>query len=156
MRPGAEKDTAPVTCASSEQEAVCSAAIEEATGEDFEDCPCTGRNLDKFTAPAALLAIAEAGQISGYAIAARVQSLTLSGDSGVDHSGVYRSLRKMEASGMVASLWEAGDKGPARRLYTLTDSGRRCLDRWAMTLRSHSRAIEGFLREYGAVQSSKG
>lgn len=122
---------------------------------DFEDCPCTGRNLDKFTAPAALLAIAEVGELSGYAVAARVQNLSLSRESGVDHSGVYRTLRKIEAMGLVASSWEPGEKGHARRVYTLTESGWRCLDTWAITLRGHADAIEDFLREYGAVRASK-
>ncbi len=117
----------------------------------FDDCPCTGRNLEKFTHPAALLAIAEAGSISGYDIARRVRELSLSGETGVDHSGVYRTLRKMEETGLVASSWEAGDKGPARRLYTLTDSGRDCLDVWARTLKRHSQAIESFLEEYAVL-----
>ena len=41
---------------------------------DLNDCSCTGRNIGKFTSPAALLAIAEAGQISGYDIAERLRS----------------------------------------------------------------------------------
>jgi len=123
--------------------------------EDFKDCPCTGRNLDKFTAPAALLAIADTGELSGYSIAARVQGLPLSREEGVDHSGVYRTLRKMETMGLVASSWEPGEKGPARRVYTLTDSGMRCLDTWAVTLRSHVDAIENFLKEYEALRAKR-
>ncbi len=118
----------------------------------FEDCPCSGRNLDKFTAPAALLAIAEAGSASGYAIVARIRELPLSGATGVDHSAVYRALRKMEGTGMVVSSWQVGSGGPARRLYALTEIGHRCLDTWAETLGRQSQAIEGFLEEYRAFR----
>ncbi len=119
----------------------------------FVDCPCTGRNLDKFTAPAALLAIAEAGGASGYSIAARIRELPLSGETGIDHSAVYRALRKMEQTGMVVSSWEAGGAGPARRVYALTDRGQRCLDTWADTLGRQLRAIEGFLEEYRVLRN---
>jgi len=132
-----------------EQNRVENAASEATT---FEHCPCSGRNLDKFTAAAALLAIAESGTASGYAIVARLREMPLSGASGVDHSAVYRSLRKMEQTGMVASTWVAGSAGPARRLYELTDRGYGCLDTWAETLGRLSRAIEGFLGEYRAVR----
>jgi PadR family transcriptional regulator, regulatory protein PadR len=121
---------------------------EKSYASAFEDCPCSGCNLDKFTAPAALLAIAESGKASGYAIVARIRARPLSGATGVDHSAVYRALRRMEQTGMVVSSWEAGSGGPARRLYTLTDRGYRCLDTWAETLRRQSQAIEGFLAEY--------
>jgi PadR family transcriptional regulator PadR len=119
----------------------------------FDGCPCTGRNLDKFTAPAALLAIAQAGRASGYSVVARIRELPLSGGTGVDHSAVYRALRKMEQTGMVVSSWELGSGGPARRVYTLTESGHRCLDTWAETLARHSRAIKGFLKEHQALRN---
>jgi len=46
-----------------------------------------------------------------------------------DLSRLYRSLRKMEADGIVTSRWdtEAPRKGPARRIYTLTRAGSRQL-----------------------------
>lgn len=118
----------------------------------FEDCPCSGRNLDKFTAPAALLAIAEAGSASGYTIVARIRELPLAGATGVNHSAVYRALRKMEGTGMVVSSWQEGSGGPARRLYALTETGHRCLDTWAETLGRQSQAIEEFLEEYRALR----
>ncbi len=115
---------------------------------DLSDCSCTGRNLGKFTSPAALLAIAEAGKISGYAIADRLRSMPLGGETGPDMAGVYRTLRRMERFKLVTSVWDTEGGGPARRLYTLTNLGDRCLERWVETLRGHRDAVEHFLEQY--------
>jgi PadR family transcriptional regulator PadR len=115
---------------------------------DLDDCSCTGRNIGKFTSPAALLAIAEAGQISGYDIAERLRSMPLGGESGPDMGGVYRTLRRMERYNLVTSVWDTEGGGPARRLYTLTNLGSRCLERWIGTLQGHRDAVQHFLNEY--------
>ena len=111
----------------------------------LDDCSCTGRNIGKFTSPAALLAIAEAGQISGYDIAERLRSMPLGGETGPDMGGIYRTLRRMERDNLVTSVWDTEGGGPARRLYTLTNLGHRCLERWIETLERHRDAVQHFL-----------
>src|SRR5690348_14007687 len=49
----------------------------------------------------------------------------------VEMSTLYRTLRQLEKDGLLASAWEAGAAGPARRVYSLTDAGAAWLDRWA-------------------------
>ena len=49
----------------------------------------------------------------------------------VDLGNLYRALRGLKEEGVVSSEWEAGQPGPARRTYALTDAGRRLLDDWA-------------------------
>jgi PadR family transcriptional regulator PadR len=122
---------------------------------DLDDCSCTGRNIGKFTSPAALLAIAEAGQVSGYDIAERLRSMPLGGDTGPDMGGVYRTLRRMERYNLVTSVWDTEGGGPARRLYTLTNLGDRCLERWIETLRGHRNAVQHFLDEYERLLSDR-
>ena len=122
---------------------------------DLDDCSCTGRNIGKFTSPAALLAIAEAGQMSGYDIAERLRSMPLGGDTGPDMGGVYRTLRRMERYNLVTSVWDTEGGGPARRLYTLTNLGDRCLERWIETLRGHRNAVQHFLDEYEHLFSDR-
>ncbi len=127
------------------------ADLGEAVGRetcDLDDCACTGKNIGKYTSPAALLAIAEAGSISGYDIAERLRSMPLGGESGPDSGGLYRTLRRMERYNLVTSTWDTEGGGPARRLYALTNLGDRCLERWALTLAEHESAIEGFLADY--------
>jgi PadR family transcriptional regulator PadR len=46
-----------------------------------------------------------------------------------DRGFVYRTLRTMEADGLVASAWDPSPLGPDRRIYTVTSAGRE----WAMT-----------------------
>lgn len=51
----------------------------------------------------------------------------------VSPGNLYRELRRMDADGLVASVWEASQtRGPARRVYEITNAGRRALDDWIM------------------------
>jgi PadR family transcriptional regulator PadR len=126
----------------------------------LEDCSCTGKNLGKFTSPAALLAIAEAGCLSGYDIAERLRSMPLGGETGPDSGGLYRTLRRMERFNLVTSEWDTEGGGPARRVYRLTNLGDQCLQEWVKTLGGHRSAIKSFLDDYeryrreDAVQTS--
>jgi DNA-binding PadR family transcriptional regulator len=58
---------------------------------------------------------------------------------------LYRVLRGLEEDGLVTSRWEAGEPGPAKRIYELTDEGRRLLDEWATALRGSRERIDNFL-----------
>ncbi len=51
------------------------------------------------------------------------QWLRALGFFGVDLTTLYRTLRQMEREGLVSSTWDTEEKGPARRVYTLTDVG---------------------------------
>ena len=70
-------------------------------------------------------------------------------------SGIYRSLKKMEASGLVTSTWEAGTRGHAKRLFAITSQGRACLARWTTTLETYLAAVSNLLREAKAATACK-
>ena len=62
-----------------------------------------------------------------------------------DPAGVYRVLRSMDQRGLVASSWDLGKAGPAKRRFTLTACGRACLKQWAQTLEEYVRSIDDLL-----------
>jgi PadR family transcriptional regulator PadR len=64
----------------------------------------------------------------GYAVAARLAGQGL----GVIKGGtLYPLLARLEAEGLVASCWQAGDGGPGRKVFSVTTRGRRELARRA-------------------------
>ena len=114
------------------------------------DCPCDGNTLDKLVQPAILVALTE-GPIHGYRLAERIEQMVGMFGGKPDVSGVYRFLKKMEAGGYVASVWQAGDGGHARRLYEISPDGHACLTRWTSTLESYLKAISNLLNEAKAA-----
>jgi poly-beta-hydroxybutyrate-responsive repressor len=62
---------------------------------------------------------------------------------------VYRTLRQLEASGLVESKWDTESSGgPARRVYRLTQAGRHHLADWAEELRETDGVLHHFLAAY--------
>jgi PadR family transcriptional regulator, regulatory protein PadR len=66
----------------------------------------------------------------------------------VDFGNLYRTLRALEADGLVSSEWDAEAPGPAKRRYELTPQGARLLDEWAGALGHARDRIDKFLRQY--------
>ena len=69
----------------------------------------------------AVLRILADGPTYGYAIAARLDD---EGFGTIKGGTLYPLLGRAEAAGDVLAHWEAGDSGPGRKYYTLTDPGR--------------------------------
>jgi PadR family transcriptional regulator, regulatory protein PadR len=63
------------------------------------------------------------------------------GLGGTDRAFVYRTLRAMEADGLVASAWDPSPSGPARRTYTVTPAGRQ----WAVVASATLREADGYM-----------
>ena len=120
----------------------------------FSDCPCSGGTLDKLVQPAILAALTE-GPIHGYRLAERIKQMAGRCGEKPDVSGIYRFLKKMEATGLVTSAWETGGEGHAKRLFAITDDGRACLTRWTKTLEAYLQAITALLREVKAATTRK-
>ena len=71
-----------------------------------------------------------------------------------DVSGIYRSLKKMEATGLVTSNWETG----ARTCQTaLRDygAGRASLARWTTTLETYLEIITALLQDARAAMARR-
>jgi DNA-binding PadR family transcriptional regulator len=97
-----------------------------------------GRWLEPF-----LLRLVADGEAHGGALIARLNELCLA-PAGVDVGMAYRTLRELEAEGLVDSAWVTDD-GPPRRTYRLTEAGRQALDEWIAVMRERSRLIDAFL-----------
>ncbi len=97
-----------------------------------------GRWLEPF-----LLRLVADGAAHGGAMITRLNDLCLAPD-GVDVGMAYRTLRELEAEGLVGSGWVTDD-GPPRRTYRLTDAGWAALDEWIAVMRERSRLIDAFL-----------
>jgi poly-beta-hydroxybutyrate-responsive repressor len=81
----------------------------------------------------------------GYWIEEYLRSVGL---FGLEMSTLYRTLRQLERDGLLHSSWEPGPAGPARRMYTLTDSGRDWLDNWAQALEGYRSLLDRFFGLY--------
>jgi PadR family transcriptional regulator PadR len=102
-------------------------------------------------APFVLLAVSMQ-RAHGYVIEDYLRALGL---FGITMSTLYRTLRQMEKDGYLASSWEPGPTGPARRVYTLTDAGRAWLDGSASMLDAYRQTIDRFFGLYSEAFGSR-
>lgn len=72
----------------------------------------------------AIMAVLAEGERHGYALAQRIAQL---GVGPVRGGSLYPVLGRMEAEDLVRSVWQAGEGGPGRKVYMLTEVGRRRL-----------------------------
>lgn len=121
----------------------------------FQDCPCTGKNLSRLLQPA-VMALLVKGPLHGYRILELLREEAMFKVQPPDQTGVYKVLKNMEREGHVTCNWEAQDSGPARKLYTLTHKGLRCLDQWKQTLAEYHSSVASIImmlkRELGPFQ----
>lgn len=68
----------------------------------------------------AVLRVLDTGPTYGYAIAAALEERGLGTIKG---GTLYPLLSRIEAAGHVTTHWQAGDGGPGRKYYSLTESG---------------------------------
>lgn len=66
----------------------------------------------------------------------------------LDPAVMYRSLRDMESSGLIASRWERSQEGPRRRVYKTTATGRATLTAIAALVTDSIDAQDAFLSAY--------
>ena len=111
---------------------------------DLDTCPCSGKTLAKLIKPAVLMLLVE-HDLHGYDIVSKLGHLALLEEHKPDSTGVYRALRAMDESGLVASSWVLSSAGPAKRCYRITDDGLACLQRWLGTLRTYHAAVGALL-----------
>jgi PadR family transcriptional regulator PadR len=100
-----------------------------------------------FVLPAVLLLLSEEPSY-GYELVKGLRAFRF-GD--VDRPAVYRALAQLEKDGLVES-WSAESKaGQARRVYDLTDDGRRALRTWMGVVKEERDGLDRVLRRYRAT-----
>jgi len=101
--------------------------------------------VERFSEPALLLLLRDR-PAHGYEL---IDSLAeLIPGRRADMGNLYRTLRALEAEGLVSSEWDSQAPGPAKRRYELTAAGRRLLGEWATALAHVRDRIDAFLRRY--------
>jgi len=109
-------------------------------------CRCPGSRLERFIQPCLLLLLHERPDSHGYDLLVELKDFGF--DASPDPGVLYRNLRRMEQEGLVASQWETGAGGPARRLYQLTPEGEELLHAWSENIKRNKNYLEYFLDRY--------
>jgi len=101
----------------------------------------------RWVEPFVLLLVAQ-GPTYGYEIIGQLDELGVAPE-GIDPGMVYRTLRSMDADGLVTTEWGLQGDQP-RREYRLTEDGACALEDWMDVMAERKRLIEHFL-DRGAV-----
>ena len=105
--------------------------------------PCCRRRGGGGGAPVEPGAVAALLYAGGYGYDMRRTILDMTdGEVDVDVGGLYRSLRRLEDEGAVASRWCEDASGPRRREYELTEQGLELAEQWLDALRARQRLDE--------------
>ena len=104
------------------------------------------KELSAGTVSLALLAVVADAEapMYGYQIAKSLEQLdgVLSGKQ----SALYPVLRNLEGAGLLESFIEPSDRGPPRRYYRATNTGRQTLQRWAEAWRATRDSVDHVLK----------
>jgi PadR family transcriptional regulator PadR len=111
-------------------------------------------NLYRFVEPVVLLLLKRKGRSYGYDLSSDLQEHALT-DAEIERAALYRTLRQLEANGMVRSGWQLHDSGPARRVYRLTPKGERHLQEWATVLEHVSKSMGRFVDQARRVRRTR-
>jgi len=108
------------------------------------------RELASGDLPALILAVLTQSPLHGYAIAREVEHLS-EGALHMKEGTLYPALRVLEQDGLISGAWEAQAKGADRKVYTLTEAGRKETAKRTQELRDYAATINKVL---GKVEGS--
>ena len=116
-------------------------------------CGCYRGKPERFLEPCVLLLLFEQ-PTHGYDLIEHLERFGFD-PKAQDVGAIYRALRKFEKEGMVKSQWEAGESGPAKRLYEVTDEGQKYLEEWVQSIQFTKSRLEYYLKEYDKIISDR-
>ena len=90
-----------------------------------------------------LLALLTDGEAYGYELARKLEDAGL---GRVPGGSLYPSLLRLEKQEMLVADWRAGDGGPGRKYYSLTEAGRTALSEHATRWGHFSAAVGSVLK----------
>ena len=109
---------------------------------DLQECAELGKSLNRLSQPTILTLLARSEKpLHGY-IVQQAAASPMFGGKKPDATGIYRALKRMEEAELVTSVWDTPEEGSAKRLFTLTDKGRRCLRRWIDALACYELTLD--------------
>ncbi len=109
------------------------------------------RELPKGDLPALILAVLGAQPLHGYAIARQVEQMS-EGALHLREGSLYPALRVLEQDGWIVGTWQDQPKGAARKVYALTEAGRRERTKRTQDLRDYATLIHTMLGRIGHAQ----
>lgn len=107
----------------------------------------------RWVEPFVLLLVAQ-GPTYGYKLIGELDELGVAPE-GIDPGMVYRTLRTMDADGLVTTEWGLEGDQP-RREYRLTEDGACALEDWMDVMSERKRLIEHFLERGAAITDALG
>lgn len=87
--------------------------------------PLSRSQLLKGTTQLLVLSALERDALHGYEILQRIRDT--GGGTLLSEGALYPSLHRLESGGALVGTWEAGDGGPRRKRYAITQHGQRQL-----------------------------
>jgi PadR family transcriptional regulator PadR len=109
------------------------------------------RELAKGDLPALILAVLGEGPNHGYALAREVERLS-DGALHLREGTLYPALRVLEQDGWIVGTWEPQSKGADRKVYALTEAGRKEMGKRTQELREYATLLHTFLGRVGHAQ----
>ena len=106
---------------------------------------CKGLYLDKLIQPSILIELSHE-PAHGFLLLQRLKESGLV-EPGLDPSGFYRMLKRMEQEDYITSSEETDSSGKSRKVYRITDFGRRALLIWSDALENYTTHIERIIKE---------
>lgn len=111
--------------------------------DDLKECAELGKSLNRLSQPTILTILAQSETpLHGYIIVQLAAQSPMFGGQKPDATGIYRALKRMEENELVTSAWDTPQEGSAKRMFSLTDKGRRCLRRWIDALACYELTLE--------------
>lgn len=86
--------------------------------------------------------------LHGYEL---IQKLHSFGFHTLDQGNLYRLLRSLENDNLVISEWDTTGSGPAKRLYSITESGKTYLKTYANQLEHYQTLLDQFFNMYSSI-----
>lgn len=102
------------------------------------------RELAKGDLPALILAVLGDAPNHGYAIARAIERLS-DGALHLREGTLYPALRVLEQDGLVVGTWETQGKGADRKVYALTEAGKKEMAKRTQALRDYATLLHTIL-----------
>jgi DNA-binding PadR family transcriptional regulator len=111
----------------------------------MKKCACKGMFLDKFIQPA-ILSLLYIENLHGFSILKKLEEKSIIMRGSIDPTGLYRTLKKMEDSGILTSYWDTENTNYQKRIYQITDDGRDCIFSWKETLQNYRKSLDELIK----------
>ncbi len=104
------------------------------------------KDLVKGDLPALVLAVLNRQPLHGYGIAREVKHLS-SDALTLKEATLYPALRVLEQDGLIVGEWQPQEKGADRKVYTLTEAGKREAEKRTQELKDYATLIHTVLEK---------